>query len=131
MPCLAVFRFRVLRRLCALPRLRIVAAARSHNQLAMVRRSRLNVHYPVAPKAGGLGGMISNGVLVANILSDLSRDLVHILQRIREVRDAACFLRQHLKGISRSLSFLVIGIIEKSDGIDHRTSQTLHTADSL
>src|ERR1017187_1152080 len=109
----------------------IIATARSHDYLAMLRRLCLDTDDAISAQACRVGGMIPDGVLVPDISCNSCRNGVHILQGIGEVRNAASLLRQPLQSVSRSSCFCLFGLEKQPYGIDYRSSQVLHTADCL
>src|SRR6478752_1297302 len=119
--------------LCWLLRLlREVPFAGSYGQLAALWPLRLHAHGPVSTEGGCFCGVIADGVLVPDITCNLGRDLVHILQRTREVSHAARLERERLQIAPGARGLLLAEVlIEEPNGVYDRAIQGLDTPDRL
>src|SRR6266849_2422888 len=70
--------------------------------------------------AAGVGGVVGQNVLIANVVSDLFADVVHILDVFRKVGQAAGGSGDLLERFAGVLGFFLVFLAEKADGVDHR-----------
>src|ERR1035438_342810 len=90
-------------------------------------------HTAEARLGGGLGGVVAEGVLVANVSGDFSRNLVNLFDRLGEERYAAGFSGEHFEGAMRVADFLPAHLITKkeADGVDDWPGELLDAPDGL
>ena len=67
----------------------------------------------------GVGGIVAEGVLVADIASDLIADVVNVVDIFRKECDATGSRGNIFQGAHGFLAILFIFIAEKTDGIDN------------
>lgn len=109
----------------------VIATAGSNGEFAMLGRVGFDVDYAISAKACGAGGMIADGVLIANILGNFRCNLVDFTQRAREIGDAPGLIRKGLQGLPGLLVLSCIGVIQQADSVDDRSAEILYALDSL
>ena len=118
-PASGRLRLLILGGLRGMRRIGVVAALCPHDELTQSWRPGFDADEAVTSEAHRLGGIVSDGVLLANIARHVAGDGVYILERVGEVGDATGFIGQGFQSISRLPGFLPVVVVEQSDGIDH------------
>src|SRR5580704_387798 len=100
---------------------RVVAVASAGDKLApAMRRNHLHADRSERSVLLGVGRIVGQGVLVADIVRDLLADGVHVINAFRKKRQAArCFgdMLQRFHGVIFLFPFFVA---EQTDGVNHR-----------
>src|SRR5271163_2973828 len=99
----------------------VVAAASAGYQLAAAARGD-DFHNDVAEGAIalGVGGIVGQGVLVADVVGDLFADVVDVVDVFRKVGQAARGFGDVFEGFPGVLGALFAFLAEQTDGVDHR-----------
>src|SRR5690349_20371563 len=100
----------------------VVPGARAYCQLAVALRARLDMDRSIPGHALRSCRLVSQRVLVADIVGDAAADFVYFIQRLGEEGHAAGAGSYLLKGASRSSLLL---FPEQADGIDGRAVLSL------
>src|SRR5580698_6763437 len=105
----------------------IVAGAGAHHQLVVAFGMRLHAYHAEASLTGRLGGVITNCVLLANILRHLSRNLVHLAKVLWEEGDAPRLVGEHFQRSTGTagLPSTPTVVVEQPNRIHHRTLEVL------
>src|SRR5580700_4673478 len=106
----------------------VVATAGADHELLVFFVAGLDVDGAVPAHGFGSGGLIGDGVLAANIVSDGAADLVHLRERLGHEGDAAGRLSYQFKSAAGAAGAL---FAEQSDGIHGRAIFLLQVADSF
>src|ERR1700682_4171933 len=86
----------------------VVAVAGAGDELAAAARGdHFHLDGAVGAVAAGVGGIVGQNVLVANVVSDLLADAVHVIDVFREEGQAAGGRRHFLEGIAAGVVFAV------------------------
>src|SRR5207237_10382450 len=74
-------------------------------------------------------GLVADGVLIADVMSDRAADVIHFREVFWEIGDAAGLQRQALQGAAGALGVAIIA--EQTDGINGWAGIALHATDSF
>src|ERR1700733_954890 len=77
--------------------IRVIARLGANDQLVVSLGLGLHVNRTEAPLVNRLGGVIADGVLLADILRDLPGDGIHLVQVLGEKGNTASLIGQQLK----------------------------------
>src|SRR5712692_6150415 len=99
----------------------VVAVAGAGDELAAAARgNHIHVDGTEGAVAIGVGGIVGQNVLVANVVSDLFADVVHVIDVFGEEGQAAGGRGDLLERFAGALGFLPVFLTEEADGVDHR-----------
>ena len=111
----------------------VVAGAGAHEELSVARGFGIHVNGAIAALGGGLGGVVANGVLIANVAGYFGGDVVDVGEGVREEGEAAGFVGEQSEGSAGAVGFLALVLVaeEQADGVDDGTTEILDAADGL
>src|SRR5713101_846130 len=101
--------------------LRVIAGTRPHLQFA-VPAGPVQFHFYRAERAilEGVGGIVGQDVLVANVVGDLVADGFDFLHRPGEVGQSSGGRGQRLQALFRAVGGALALLAQQADGVDHR-----------
>src|SRR5579863_458619 len=108
---------------------RVVAALGAHGHLPVVLGLGFDVHRAKAACAPWAGGLVSDGVLVTNIVGYSAADLVHFVERLGEKGEASRALCHDFEGPSGPLGVLLFA--QNPDGVNRGLVLALQLFDGL
>jgi len=106
----------------------IVAAAGSDDEAFIAAGAGIDVNGAISADALGSGGLVDDGVLIANIFGDGAADFVDFIYRLGQECDSASALGDGLKGSFGASLFLVT---QNANGIDGGSVFFLNLTDCL
>src|ERR1700732_2411146 len=86
----------------------VVPALGPHHQLAVTLGFRVHADLPKTTAGSRIRWLISNGVLIPDVVRHLPADLIHFVQRLRKKRQASGPLRDNLQRMLGSLGLLFV-----------------------
>jgi hypothetical protein len=111
----------------------VVAGAGADGHFAVVGSVGFYADGAVSTEGGGFGGVVADGVLVANVFGYFCGDDVDVGERVGEEGEAAGFVGEKLEGAAGAMGFLALVLIaeEEADGVDDGTAEILNAANGL
>src|SRR5579871_1584306 len=108
---------------------RVVAALGADDHFAVAFGFGFDAHYPEPSGASGIGGLVADRILIADVMGDGAADLVHFIKSLGEESHPARTFRDHIQSALRP--FRVLFISEDSDRVDLRPVFFLQVLDGL
>src|SRR5215472_13009725 len=97
---------------------RVITGTRPHGQLLVRASMCVDVNFPKTTHTFGSRWLVANGVLVADIVRDITTDLIHLIERRWKESDSPCPVGQNFKSPFGTPRLL---FSQQTNGVDRGT----------